>query len=257
MAVDLAFSETGAGPPLVILPGLFGSKRNWASIAGALGRARRVITADLRNHGESPWAEPHDYPSLAADVARLIERVIGRPTGVLGHSMGGKVAMTLALEWPQLVERLLVVDIAPVASTGTPVEYVRAMRSLPLAVLTRRSEVADALADDIPDRGMRNFLALNVAVGETGLSWTLNLEVLERDFGAILGFPEFPPGRAFTGPTLFLVGGRSSYVRPEHRPAIDRLFPAAVVETIPAAGHWMHADAPEAFVAAADRFLPV
>ncbi|MBM4022210.1 MAG: alpha/beta fold hydrolase, partial [Planctomycetes bacterium] len=171
MTVELAFCETGAGPPLVILPGLFGSKRNWTAIAAALGRRLRVVTADLRNHGESPWADRHDYPALADDVARLIDRVVGGPASVLGHSMGGKAAMMLALERPDLVTRLLVVDIAPVASTGTPVEFVRAMRALPLGDFQRRSEVADALATTIPDRKIRNFLSLNAAVGDAGLSW--------------------------------------------------------------------------------------
>jgi esterase len=255
VAVELSFSETGSGPPLVILPGLFGSKRNWAGLARALGGRNRVITADLRNHGESPWAEPHDYPALAADVARLVETTVGGPANVLGHSMGGKAAMMLGLERPDLVGRLIVLDIAPAASTGTPLEYVRAMRALPLERFTRRSEVADALAGAVPDRAVRNFLSLSAAAGDAGLFWTLNLEVLERDFEAILGFPAIPPGRSFPGPTLFLGGGRSNYLREEHRPEIDRLFPHATIQTIPDAGHWVHADAPEAFVAAVDHFL--
>lgn len=260
MTVDLASSEIGGGesddrPPLVVLPGLFGSKRNWTSIARLLATRHRVITADLRNHGESPWHDRHDYPALADDVAGLIERVAGGRAAVLGHSMGGKAAMVLALTRPELVARLVVVDIAPVVSTGTPIAYVQALRALPLERFTRRSEVADALADAIPDRGVRNFLSLNAAVTDDGLAWTLNLAALERDFSSILGFPAFAPGHSFRGPTLFLTGGASDYVRPEHRVAIDRLFPAAVIETIPQAGHWVHADAPEAFVAAVDRFL--
>lgn len=256
VAVDLSYSETGDGEPLVVLPGLFGSKRNWTGLARMLAARHRVIVADLRNHGESPWAEPHDYPALADDVAKLIEKTVGGPARVLGHSMGGKAAMVLALTRPELVDRLVVVDIAPAASTGTQVATVRALRALPLHAFTRRSEVADALADAIPDRSLRNFLALAAAPGDGGLSWTLNLAAIERDFPAILGFPEFPPGRAFGGPALFLKGGRSNYVRPEHRAEIERLFPAAVVETVEAAGHWVHVDAPEAFVAAVNRFLP-
>lgn len=254
-AVELAFSETGSGPPLVILPGLFGSKRNWGSIARPLAEHRRVITADLRNHGESPWADRHDYPALASDVGRLIESQAGGAADVLGHSMGGKAAMMLALSRPDLVNRLVVVDIAPVASTGTPIEFVQAMREVPLERLTRRSEVADALAVAIPDRGVRNFLSLNATDSGEGLAWRINLEALEQDFPAILGFPSIEAGRTFPGPTLFLTGGRSAYVRPEHRPEIKRLFPAAVFETIPEAGHWVHADAPAAFVAAVNRFL--
>ena len=260
MMVELAFSDTGSdepggGPPLIILPGLFGSKRNWSAIARELGRHRRVITADLRNHGESPWTDRHDYPGLAADVARLIEAHTAGSASVLGHSIGGKAAMMLALTRPELVERLVVADIAPVSSTGTPIDYVQAMRALPLASYSRRSEVADALAEAIPDRGVRNFLSLNAVDGPGGLEWRLNLAALERDFPLILGFPEIEAGRTFPGPALFLSGGRSPYVRPEHRPEIERLFPAAMFETIPDAGHWVHADTPAAFVAAVNRFL--
>lgn len=255
MAVELSHTVTGAGPPLVVLHGLFGSKRNWAGINRVLAARHRVVAADLRNHGESPWDPRHDYPAMADDVALLIERVVGGPADVLGHSMGGKAAMTLALARPELVDRLVVVDIAPVASTGTPIEYVRAMQGVPLAGLTRRSDVADALAGAVADPAVRNFLALNATTAGDGLAWAINLDAIERGFTAILGFPEPPPGRPFLGPTLFLSGERSSYVRPDHRPLIERLFPAASFEVVPDAGHWVHADAPDAFVAAVDRFL--
>lgn len=255
ISIDLAFSDTGSGRPLVILHGLFGSKRNWAGIAHRLAAVRRVVVPDLRNHGESPWDPRHDYPAMADDVADLIARRIGPPADVIGHSMGGKAAMMLALTRPALVERLVVVDIAPVVSTGTPIEYVQAMRALPVERFTRRSELADALAPAISDRGVRNFLSLNAAATEVGLVWRVNLAALEHDFDKILGFPLIESGRSYLGPALFLTGGRSPYVRTEHRPEIERLFPAAEFETIPAAGHWVHADAPDAFVAAVSRFL--
>jgi len=255
VAVDLSFNEIGAGTPLVILHGLFGSKRNWSSIARILGEQRRVFTVDLRNHGQSPWDPSHDYASLADDVARFIEERVGSPAAVLGHSMGGKVAMILALTRPELVERLIVVDIAPAASSGTLIKALHAMKAVPLAAYTRRTEVEAALADAIPDVAVRAFLVTNLAGGSEGLSWTLNLEALDRHADAILGFPEIPPGRRFVKPTVFLVGGRSDYVRPEHHAEIQRLFPAAVIETIDGAGHWVHADAPGSFVEAVARFL--
>lgn len=163
--VELAISESGAGSPLVILHGLFGSKRNWASVAHRLAASHRVITVDLRNHGESPWDARHDYPALAADVAAVIERRVGGPAAVLGHSMGGKAAMALALVRPELVERLVVVDIAPVRSTATPIEYVQAMRALPLAAFSQRLDVKEALAPAIPDPMVRGFLTLNLVSG--------------------------------------------------------------------------------------------
>lgn len=253
--VDLSVSVFGEGPPLIVLHGLFGSKRNWATVAHRLAVGRRVITVDLRNHGESPWHDAHDYPAMAEDVARVIERYAGGHADVLGHSMGGKVAMVLAISHPELVDRLIVVDIAPTRSTATPIEFVRAMRGLPLETFSSRLDVKEALADAIPDPAIRGFLTLNVIPGPNGLSWTVNLAALEAHFDSILGFPNFPPGMSFTKPTLFLGGGKSAYLRPEHHAEIMRLFPAAAIQVIEQAGHWVHADAPEAFVAAVHRFL--
>jgi pimeloyl-ACP methyl ester carboxylesterase len=255
MTVELAVSDTGTGKPLVILHGLFGSKRNWGTIAHRLAASHRVLAVDLRNHGESPWHDRHDYPALAADVARVIEQRVGGPAAVLGHSMGGKVAMVLALEHPEFVERLLVVDIAPVRSTATPIEFVRAMRAVRLEAFTSRVDVKDALADAIPDPTVRGFLALNIVPSPTGLAWTVNLAAIEQNFDAILGFPDVPFEARFTKPTLFLAGGRSPYVQPHHHAEIDRLFPKAQIEIIEGAGHWVHADAAEAFLGAVSRFL--
>lgn len=255
MAVELATSDVGAGEPLVILHGLFGSKRNWSSIAGRLAEHRRVIAVDMRNHGESPWNDLHDYPALADDVARLIERMVGGPATVMGHSMGGKAAMLLALGRPELVERLVVVDIAPARSQSSPLLLVKAMRRVPLETLSRRAEVDAVLAEVIPDLAVRGFLAQNVIAEPTGLRWSVNLDAIERNGESIVGFPDIPPGVSFTKPTLFIAGGRSEYLRPEHRDAIERLFPAATIETIPNAGHWVHAEAPGPFLDVVSRFL--
>jgi esterase len=255
MAVALSYTEYGAGEPLVILHGLFGSKRNWSAVAKRLGAVRRVLAVDLRNHGESPWDDRHDYPALAEDVADLIDRVIGRPAAVLGHSMGGKAAMLVALTRPELVERLVVADIAPARSNGSLIEPLRALRAVPLEAHGRRAEVEAALAEAIPDPAVRGFLVLNLVPGPKGLSWTVNLDALERHFDAIAGFPSVPAGERFDGPTLFVVGGRSDYVRPEHHAEIARLFPAAEFAVLAGAGHWVHADAPGPFIDAVGRFL--
>ncbi len=255
MAVDLAMSETGTGAPLVILHGLFGSKRNWSSIAGTLARHHRVITADMRNHGESPWDALHDYPALAEDVAQLIETRVGGPAVVMGHSMGGKAAMMLAVTRPELVERLVVVDIAPARSISSPLLLVKAMRRVPLETLSRRAEVDAVLAEVIPDLTVRGFLAQNVVTEPTGLRWSVNLDAIERNGESIVGFPDIPPGVTFTKPTLFIAGGRSEYLRPEHRDRIERLFPVATIEIIPNAGHWVHAEAPGPFLEVVSRFL--
>lgn len=255
MDVRLSHAGFGAGEPLVILHGLFGSKRNWAGVAAKLAADRRVLAADLRNHGESPWDSLHDYAAMAADVAELITREVGGPAAVLGHSMGGKVAMMLALTRPELVERLVVVDIAPARSNGTLLGVLRALRAVPLAAFSRRAEVEASLVEAIPDPAVRGFLMLNLMNGPDGLAWTVNLEALEQNFDTILGFPEIPAGQQFAGPALFIAGGRSDYVRPEHHAEIRRLFPAAEIEVIEGAGHWVHADAPGPFVDAVKRFL--
>ncbi|MGA1619143.1 MAG: alpha/beta fold hydrolase [Pirellulales bacterium] len=255
MSLELSFNEYGAGPPLVVLHGLFGSKRNFSAIARRLADAFQVITVDLRNHGESPWDNRHDYPALAADVAQLIERQLGGPAAVIGHSMGGKAAMLLALTRPELVERLVVVDIPPARSRGTPIDYVHAMQAVPLAQLSRRSEVEEALATVIVDPVVRGFLVTNIASRPDGLAWIPNLDAIERQFDTILDWPTLPPGTHYRGPTLFLTGAKSSFVTPEHEPVIRQLFPAARLEQIAAAGHWVHAEQPEAFLAAVRRFL--
>ena len=255
MTVELVFDERGAGPPLVVLHGLFGAKRNWATIAKALAPRHRVLTVDLRNHGASPWDPVHDYPALAGDVARFIRTHVGGPAAVLGHSMGGKAAMVLALEEPDLVKRLIVVDIPPAASRATLNDALQAMKNVPLATCTRRTEADAALAESIPDPAVRAFLVQNVTTGPHGLAWAVNLEALERAFPAIVGFPDLAAGRTFPGPTLFVVGERSEYVRAEHHAVIGRLFPAATIEVVAGAGHWVHAEAPGQFLEAVSRFL--
>lgn len=255
MPLDLSFTATGSGEPLVILPGLFGSKRNWSSVARQLAEQRQVITVDLRNHGESPWDDVHDYPAMAGDVAQLIEAQGLQPAAVLGHSMGGKVAMVLALTRPELVSRLIVVDIAPARSTANTRAVLQAMQDVPLGAVTTRSEAKAAMAEAVPSAGIRDFLALNLTSSPEGLRWGINLEALANNFDNILGFPDVAPGMTFDQPTLFLGGGRSPYIQPEHHTEIHRLFTAASIESIPGAGHWVHADAPQAFLERITAFL--
>ena len=188
VSVKLSHNVIGEGQTLVILHGLFGSKRNWSSIARQLSGRFRVLTVDLRNHGESPWNGVHDYPSMAEDVATLIEQECSEPALVLGHSMGGKVAMYLSLMWPHLVDRLIVVDIPPARSSGTPIDYVHAMQKVPLTTLSHRRDVELALTDTIPDPKVRGFLLTNIMSRPEGLTWIANLDVIERYFDQILDY---------------------------------------------------------------------
>ncbi len=241
----------GDAPPVLIAHGLFGSGRNWGAIAKRLSDRGQVITVDMRNHGQSPWTERHDYPGMALDLAEVIE-ARGAPADVVGHSMGGKAAMVLALTRPALVRRLVVADIAPVPYHHSQAHNIAAMRAVDMSRVDRRTDAAEQLAPRLDDPRLVSFFtqALDVA----GRRWRLNLDVLDRDMDLILGFPEDVAGR-FEGPALFLSGGESDYVRPEHRDRIKALFPAARFARIPGAGHWLHAEKPREFEAAIRAFL--
>jgi esterase len=216
-------------------------------IAKRLAETRRVVAVDMRNHGDSPWAEVHDYPAMAADLAGVID---GR-WDVLGHSMGGKAAMVLALAHPDKVHRLVVADIAPVPYGHTQAHLVAAMAGLDLSGIATRGDADRALAADVEDPGVRAFLLQSLDVREK--RWRLNLEVLGREMPKILSFPEVDG--QFGGPVLFLSGANSSYVLPEHRDRIRALFPAARFAKIPGAGHWLHAEKPREFEAAVAAYL--
>ncbi len=255
MSLDLAFSEYGEGSPILIVHGLFGSKRNWSSIAKQLGRTHRIITVDLRNHGDSPWSDTHTYPAMAQDLATLIRQQAEGRAAVIGHSMGGKAAMALALTEPDLVERLFVVDIAPAPSGGTLIDYVHLMAGLDMSDFTRRSEVETALAEAIAEPAIRGFLAQNVVSGDDGLRWQINLKALAENFDAILEFPDYADDDAYRGQTHFIAGGVSDYIQPHHQAEIERLFPGAAIDVIADAGHWVHAEQPKVFIETIHRLL--
>jgi pimeloyl-ACP methyl ester carboxylesterase len=242
--------EDTAQPPILIAHGLFGSARNWGVIAKRLSATRRVLSVDMRNHGDSPWQETHGYPDLAADLAEVIA-VHGGQADVLGHSMGGKAAMALALTHPAAVRRLIVADIAPVAYGHTQQHLVDAMRAIDLSAVETRGDADRQLAAHVDAAGVRAFLLQSLDV--KGRRWRLNLDVLERDMPLILGWPAL--GGTFDGPALFLAGAESDYVSREDRPTIKALFPNAKFAKIPGAGHWLHADRPREFEASVAAFF--
>lgn len=253
--VRLAFLDHPAGgsaPPLLVLHGLFGAAKNWRAHAKRLAPGRRVLAVDLRNHGESPWDDRHDYDAMAGDLAALVGEVGGR-AAILGHSMGGKAAMRLAETRPEMVERLLVADIAPVAYAHDLLAEIDAMEAVDLAAFARRAEVEAALAPRLADPGVRAFLAHGARLDAAPPRWATNLAAIRRWMPEIVGYPA-EAGR-FDGPTLFLHGGASGYVRPEHRPDALRRFPHATFEALEGAGHWLHVDRPREFLDAANRFL--
>lgn len=237
-----------ASPPLLVAHGLFGSARNWNTLAQRLARGRRVVAVDMRNHGASPWDAAMDYPAMAGDLAATIRTECGGLADVLGHSMGGKAAMVLALAEPARVNRLVAADIAPVAYTHTHAHTVAAMQALDLGAVTRRGDADRMLAEAIPDRALRGFLLQSLALDGGRAAWRLNLAAIAAHMADLIGFPD--TAARFDGPAVFLHGGASDYVTEAHHPAIRRLFPHARFETLAGAGHWLHAEQPDAFTAA-------
>ncbi|MEO1537222.1 MAG: alpha/beta fold hydrolase [Pseudomonadota bacterium] len=247
MLTSIVHGSPSDRAPLLIAHGLYGSGRNWGAIAKRLSDTRQVTAVDMRNHGESPRFGTHGYPELAEDLAE----VLSVESDVIGHSMGGKAAMVLALAHPEKVRRLIVADIAPVTYTHTQQPMIDAMRTVNLDDIETRRDADDQLATLVSDASVRAFLLQSLDV--KGKCWRLNLDVLEAEMPKIMSFPEV--SGAFSGPTLFLSGGDSDYVTREHRDTIRHLFPKARFARIPNAGHWLHADQPRAFEAAARAFL--
>lgn len=246
--------EAGQGAPVVFLHGLFGAAQNWATIQKRLaGPERRVIALDLRNHGASGHAAAMDYETMATDVAETLAALGAFPAAVLGHSMGGKVAMLLALQRPEAVRRLCVADIAPVAYAPRLRETVAALRAIPLRAGLTRREADAVLAEGQPDPSMRAFLLQNLRFEGALPSWRIGLDEIDAAMPALEGFPEVT-GR-YPGPTLFVNGGASEFVTSDHLPRIRALFPAARFATMVGAGHWLHAERPEEFCALVEPFL--
>lgn len=250
--------EAGSGVPTVVfLHGLLGQGRNFTQIARALTPQLRSVLVDLPNHGRSEWTEQADYEAMAEVVARWLRATYAAedPVHLVGHSMGGKVAMVLALRHPDLLDRLVVVDISPVPSEGAGEfeHLLDSLAGLDLASLHRRADADEQLAPAVPDDAVRGFLLQNLRSGADGFRWQANLELLRRELPAIGGFPEVEG--TFDHPVLWVAGGRSSYVRAEHAGPMRRLFPRVVTTTIKPAGHWVHSEAPEAFVSALRTFL--
>lgn len=242
----------GEGVPLLIVHGLFGSARNWGGIARRLSAAQPVITVDQRNHGDSPRFATHSYPDMADDLAEVI-RAHGGRADVMGHSMGGKAAMQLALTYPELVRRLIVADIAPVAYGHSQQEGIDAMRGLDLVDLSTRSEADRRLQLAVDDPALRAFFLQSLDIKAEPPRWKLNLDVLEAEMDKLVGWTD--KDGVFEGPTFFLSGAESDYVKAEYRGAITAQFPKAFFAKIPGAGHWLHADKPKEFEAAVQKWL--
>jgi pimeloyl-ACP methyl ester carboxylesterase len=246
--------EFGAGDPVIILHGLFGFSDNWQTIAKGLADHRLVVTPDLRNHGRSAHLPTHTYPEMAEDLRVFMEEKWMFSAAVIGHSMGGKVAMQLALTHPDMVEKLVVVDMEPGPADDNHSDIFDALLAMDLSKMTDRKEAEHFLAERIPDLGTRQFLLKNITREDHGaFAWKMNLPVLWKYFPDILA--AVSGDHPFDKPTLFVRGSRSNYIKDEDWPGVKKLFPQAELITIEGAGHWVHADKPQELLAVLKDFL--
>ena len=246
----------GAGPPFVLLHGLFGMLDNWQTLARRWAETHEVILVDLPNHGRSPHTDRFDYPSMAEAVAELLEHLGHDQVILLGHSMGGKVAMQAALNYPDLVEKLIVVDMTPRQYRRGHDDVFSALNALNPAELNDRKEAAALMATHVSDPGVQLFLLKNLTrdTKTGGYRWRMNLPVIEAGYDNLIS-PVGNFGDSYAGPALFIRGSKSGYVRDNDIEYIELLFPAAELVTIEGAGHWVHAEQPELLFEAVGQFL--
>ncbi|WP_018155519.1 alpha/beta fold hydrolase [Demetria terragena] len=248
------------GPRIAFCHGLFGQGRNWNQIAKGLADDFRVSLVDLPDHGKSPWSESFSYVGMADTLAaELGELAPGEKWTLVGHSMGGKVAMLVALRHPDLLERLGVVDISPVSYGGLRAfgKYVMGMRSIDLESISSRSEAEASLQERVPDATVRGFLLQNLRRDDGGFAWQMNLTLLGDSLSKLGDWPAdaISTGTTYGGPVLWVAGAESAYVTTEYDDAMRRLFPRAQLITIKRAGHWVHSEQPEVFLAVLRRYL--
>ena len=245
-----------SSPSLIILHGLLGSSDNWHSIGQRFGDRFHTVALDARNHGRSPHSDQFNYQFMAEDVVEFMAQHRIASASLMGHSMGGKTAALAALLHPELVDKLIVVDIAPKSYQAHHDQVFNALTSLDLSAFEFRKDIDEALASKIPEMSVRQFLMKNLARDNAaGFHWKMNLEVIEKNYAQIN--EELPQDRQFDKPTLFIRGGNSDYIQTDDFPLIDRLFPKAELVTIDGAGHWVHVDAPEEFSEIVLDFLSV
>ncbi|WP_192822331.1 alpha/beta fold hydrolase [Rufibacter sp. LB8] len=253
--MELNFKVIGQGQPLIILHGLFGTLDNWQTLGKQFSETFQVYLVDLRNHGRSPHSDDFSYQLMSDDLLEFIDTHNLQNPYILGHSMGGKVAMNFALQHPEKLGKLLVADIAPKAYPPHHDDILAGFHSIDLAAIESRQDADEKLAELVPDFGTRQFLLKNLYRQEdNSFAWRLNLAGIEKNLDHILGNIESQT--PFDKPTLFIRGGTSRYIKPEQDLAqIQTLFPQAEIKTIEGAGHWLHAEKPADFYQLTMAFL--
>ncbi len=257
--MELNYKTFGEGQPLVILHGLFGSSDNWLTLGRKLAEQYKVYLVDQRNHGRSPWSNEWDYQLMAEDLLEFIQTHKLDNFILLGHSMGGKTAMNYAARYyPSKIEKLVVVDIAPKSYPIHHDTIVAGLRSLDLSQINSRKEADDQLAKKVEEVGVRQFLLKNLYRPKTEgsdkkFAWRINLPVIGDNLDKMsMGLPD---NFEFDGPTLFIRGLRSNYIKDEDNTLIQQYFPNAVIRSIAEAGHWVHAEKPQVFLETLLEFI--
>lgn len=252
--MQLNFKEFGQGDPIIILHGLFGMLDNWKTLGRKLSENHTVLLVDQRNHGRSPHLPGHNYQLMAEDLQHFMESRWIYKAHIIGHSMGGKTAMQFALDYPDLVDKLVVVDIGPKAYKGGHEAIFDALLALEPDKVDSRQEAEAFLAQRIDDKGIRQFLMKNLSRNKAGgFQWKMNLLAIHEYYSRIL--EALPDDRTFNGETLFVRGGRSNYLQAEELDSLRKIFPQAQMETVEEAGHWIHAEAPEQLLKILTKFL--
>lgn len=254
-AVMLNYETLGqsTAPALVLIHGLFGDLDNLKSISRALSDSYYVINVDLRNHGQSPWTDTMSFIAMAKDVLTVLDTLNIEQAFLLGHSLGGKVAMEIALQYPDRVRALVVADIAPVSYEPSHNTILDALETLNLTHVDSRQSADTVLAESIHEVGVRQFLLKNLYKADSGWAWRMNLAALRNCYLGLIGSPSSEG--VYSGPVLFIRGGRSDYIQAQHKSAIVSRFPQAQSKTINDVGHWLHAEKPTVFNGLVQRFL--
>ena len=255
--MKLFYEEFGSveHPALIILHGFFASSRNWRQVAKDLAQNYHVYVLDLRNHGLSAHSEHMDYAVMAVDLYEFMQQAKLQQASLLGHSMGGKVAMWFALQWPQQVDKLVVVDIAPVNYSHSFDALIAALKSLPLQQIKNRKQAEELLQDAIPELSFRQFLLQNLIIQDGEYCWRIDLEIFANTASNITAFPDIQQIPAYPESCLFMLGGKSTHVKTEHEETIYTLFPRCKIEVLSEAGHWLHAEQPQQFLTTLKTYL--
>jgi esterase len=254
--MKLFYRKFGEGPPLIILHGVFGISDNWVTIGRRLSEKFEVFIPDQRNHGQSPHSDSLSYDALAEDLIEFMEDHQIRKPIVIGHSMGGKVAMKLALEYPKRIDKLIVIDISPrlYPARQEHMEIIKAMMAVNFDEVNKRADVEWIISDKIKSEKIRLFILKNLyRIGRNRFAWRLNIEGIYNNIDAVVEQVESP--YTFDEPCLFIRGGNSGYVPDEDFGLIHKYFPKAIIETIHGASHWVHAEKPDALCSLLSKFL--